>query len=264
MRVPIPEDISAEVLFQHDHTCCVCNQPGKAVQIHHVDDDHANNDLKNLAVLCLADHDLTQIKGGFGRKLNAAEVTKYRDGWVSRVQQRRVDADKLAVGKMIGAEFRESAAVEAGWKQPSSKLLATYVESLPDVLTQSYIQAHKLWDTGSNRAMINGTKLVIDVLEQSWVHLSAWFSPRHFGGKSSAEYFSSYIASRYLWNYALEEPEADGSRGQDAHLMYVSATMNDIEGAVADTALSLGDKFVEGFDKKAWQTRWDSAKKAGG
>jgi hypothetical protein len=264
VRVPIPEDISAEVLFQHDHTCCVCNQPGKAVQIHHVDDDHTNNDPKNLAVLCLADHDLTQIKGGFGRKLSAAEVTKNRDGWVSRVQQRRVDADKLAVGKMIGAEFRESAAVEAGWKQPSSKLLATYVESLPDVLRQSYIQAHKLWDTGSNRAMINGTRLVIDVLEQSWVHLSAWFSPRHFGGKSSAEYFSSYIASRYLWNYALEEPEADGSRGQHAHLMYVSATMNDIEGAVADTALSLGDKFVEGFDKKAWQTRWDSAKTAGG
>jgi hypothetical protein len=128
VRVPIPEDISAEVLFQHDHTCCVCNQPGKAVQIHHVDDDHTNNDPKNLAVLWLADHDLTQIKGGFGRKLSAAEVTKNRDGWVSRVQQRRVDADKLAVGKMIGVEFRESAAVEAGWKQPSSKLLATYVE----------------------------------------------------------------------------------------------------------------------------------------
>jgi len=196
IRVPIRDEVSAQLLFQHDHTCCVCNEAGKAVQIHHIDEDHANNDPKNLAVLCLADHDATQIKGGFGRKLNAAEVIKYRDGWMARVQQRRIDADKLAVGKMAGEALPKNVEVEGDWEQPSVQLLATYIESLPDVLRQSHLQAHKLWDTGTTSSMFRGTVLVIDVLEQSWRHLSAWFSPRHFSGRPSAEYFSCAFRRR--------------------------------------------------------------------
>ena len=37
------------------------------LQIHHIDEDHANNDPLNLAVLCSADRDATQTRGGFGR-----------------------------------------------------------------------------------------------------------------------------------------------------------------------------------------------------
>jgi hypothetical protein len=70
-RVEIPQALQAQVLFASDRTCCICRVKGKPVQIHHIDENPANNVFKNLAVLCLDCHNETQIKGGFYRKLDA-------------------------------------------------------------------------------------------------------------------------------------------------------------------------------------------------
>ncbi|MFV2176739.1 HNH endonuclease signature motif containing protein [Actinomadura sp. LOL_016] len=88
-RVPIPDDVAAAVIYESDRTCCVCRLSGKAVQIHHINEDPSDNDPANLAVLCLECHDQTQIRGGFGRKLNAHIVTLYRDSWIDIVRMRR-------------------------------------------------------------------------------------------------------------------------------------------------------------------------------
>jgi hypothetical protein len=53
VRPRIPEEIEVTVLFDNDHTCCVCRQYHKDVQLHHIDGDNRNNDQSNLAVLCL-------------------------------------------------------------------------------------------------------------------------------------------------------------------------------------------------------------------
>ena len=82
--MPIPAEIAAHALFQSDRTCCVCRQRSKPVQIHHVDGNHDHHDLENLAVLCLECHMETQLQGGFFRKLDAIQVTLYRDEWVAR------------------------------------------------------------------------------------------------------------------------------------------------------------------------------------
>ena len=88
-RVQIPKAVAAKVLFSSDRTCCVCRN-SKRVQIHHVDDDPSNNDFSNLAVLCFECHGDTQIKGGFDRKLDAEQVTLYRDDWYRIIAERRV------------------------------------------------------------------------------------------------------------------------------------------------------------------------------
>ncbi len=88
-RVEIPRPIEAEVQFASDRTCCVCRVRGKPIQIHHVDENPANNDPQNLAVLCLECHNDTQIQGGFGRKLNADQIVLYRNDWVSHVAKTR-------------------------------------------------------------------------------------------------------------------------------------------------------------------------------
>ena len=89
-RVPIPDVVAAKVLFIADRTCCVCRVAGKKLQIHHIDDDPSNNDIANLAVLCLECHGDTQITGGFGRRLSAEQVRLYRDDWNSVVAAKRV------------------------------------------------------------------------------------------------------------------------------------------------------------------------------
>jgi hypothetical protein len=59
------------------------------VQLHHIDEDPANNTQGNLAVLCLDCHGDTQTSGGFGRKLDADQVILYRDDWHRIVDARR-------------------------------------------------------------------------------------------------------------------------------------------------------------------------------
>ena len=88
-RTDIPDDVSAQAEFESDRTCCVCREPGKAIQIHHIDSDPSNHQPHNLAVLCLECHNETQLRGGFNRKLDADVIRLYRDIWSQIVQRRR-------------------------------------------------------------------------------------------------------------------------------------------------------------------------------
>ena len=100
-RIPIPEDLAADVMLAADRTCCVCRDNRKEVQIHHIDGDPSNNTEENLAVLCFEHHNETQIKGGFGRKLSPALVTRYRDRWLKDVEWRRAEANERAVTRLV-------------------------------------------------------------------------------------------------------------------------------------------------------------------
>jgi hypothetical protein len=97
-RTPIPSDTSSIILFKSDRTCCICRDKGKEVQIHHIDENPENNDESNLAVLCLECHNQTQIRGGFGRKLDSGQIKLYRDSWYETVERARASTDP-AVGK---------------------------------------------------------------------------------------------------------------------------------------------------------------------
>lgn len=88
-RTDIPEDVSAQAEFESDRTCCVCREPGKGIQIHHIDNDPSNHEPHNLAVLCFECHNETQLRGGFNRKLDADVIRLYRDNWQQIVRRRR-------------------------------------------------------------------------------------------------------------------------------------------------------------------------------
>jgi len=87
-RVEIPDEIAADILFRSNRTCCVCREK-KPVQIHHIDQDPANYDADNLAVLCFDCHRDTQIRGGFDRKLDSAQIRRYCKDWLTRVANKR-------------------------------------------------------------------------------------------------------------------------------------------------------------------------------
>lgn len=91
------EDECAAILVASDRTCCVCREGGKAIQLHHLDDDRSNPDPDNFAVLCLECHNQTLVQGGFGRRLNEAQIRRYRDEWTGALRDR------------VAAEARESA-----------------------------------------------------------------------------------------------------------------------------------------------------------
>lgn len=261
MRTRLPDDIAADVMFQHARTCCVCTDPSRAVQIHHIDNDPSNHDPSNLAVLCLEDHESTQVRGGFSRKLRAADVIKHRDEWLRRVRERREAADKVVVERMVAAGVADvTSRAEAQWSPASNDALAAFINTLPDTLRFIHQQAQPFFESIGRLDMLHGAQIVIDVLEQSWIQLSAWFPPNHFGSKPAGIFFSEYLANRSIWNAALGEPDGFGTGGREASIISQGETMADADRAVVDTVRALATHRLEDFDFDEWIERWEAAK----
>jgi hypothetical protein len=111
-RISIPRDVAAQVLFWSDRTCCVCREPRKDVQIHHIDETPSNNDLENLCVLCFDCHNETQLRGGFGRRLDQETIRLFRVDWLQIVRQRRAAEEARRVFEREGQNLAIQEATE--------------------------------------------------------------------------------------------------------------------------------------------------------
>lgn len=262
-RNPIPNDIATEVLFAHDRTCCVCRDRGKSVQIHHINEDPSNNDPANLSVLCLQCHDETQIRGGFGRKLNSDLVTKYRDEWVERVKRRRDIADEMALHKHVG-EHSLSERMNEPFTIPLTHIEKMeppidYIYSLPKYKKELLEQAQPKWDTGITATMVQANYDYIDALRGILVTLAKFYSPAQFGDQTPQEYFSEIISSRFRWHRTIAEPQGPGTGGTIVNVMVGGAVMADVEQMVQDMVMALVD-MDQSFDWKRWKIWWSGKK----
>jgi hypothetical protein len=253
MRIPIPDAISARVLFEHDRTCCVCNQPGLAFQVHHIDENPSNNDPANLAVLCLQHHEETQTRGGFGKKLRAADVRLYRSEWLIRVANRREEADKLVIGRLAQAPAGEPD--EGSWRRPSMEVLATTIQTLPIIYQDIYKRAVPYLSSVVRGDMIHGASMVTDVFAESWVRLAAWLPPRHFGAMTAQEYISAFIADCNYKNLSIYEPDGPGSGGREAAICALGDTMGDVESLIHSLVRKFAP-FLDDFSYDDWIAHW--------
>ncbi len=80
-------------MFANDHTCCICRDKSKHVQIHHIDGDNSNNAWRNLAVLCLNCHSKVTGDEGLGRCITAGEIKKYKETWELIVKKKLVEEE---------------------------------------------------------------------------------------------------------------------------------------------------------------------------
>lgn len=87
-RVTPPIRIASRLLYEADHTCCVCRKKRFDVQIHHMAGHH---DVKpaNLIVLCLQCHSDATKKGGLGRQFSPEELARHKASWTREVARRR-------------------------------------------------------------------------------------------------------------------------------------------------------------------------------
>ena len=260
IRTPVPPEISAEILFTQNHTCCVCREPGKAVQLHHIDENPTNHSPENLAVLCLEDHERTQSRGGFAKKLLAPEITRYRDDWIERVKNRREEADNRAIAAMAATNTIQVSTAHSEnnneWTPPPFAQLIAYIEHLPALRGVAYANAYPGWDTGVTSEMRSATSEVIDTFEGVLVYLAAWYPPKHFNGQDAALYFSEFIASRYQWHRALWEQRGPGSGGTLASVQAGGNTLGDVSKAVADMVEALS---ADKVDLIKWRKAWKAA-----
>lgn len=59
------------------------------VQIHHLDGDPSNNEIENLALLCLTHHHEASVQSGIARKLSPETIRRYRKDRYERIERRR-------------------------------------------------------------------------------------------------------------------------------------------------------------------------------
>jgi|SRR6476661_8250858 len=258
IRTDIPIDLATEIMFASDNTCCVCRERGKAVQLHHIDEDPSNNTEVNLALLCLECHNDTQLKGGFGRKLNAALVTRYRDEWHDRVNTRRAKADEQAISRQVSVS-------QPGQQVPNINTQAhipreaplAYINSLPTFRTELRKHAQPGWDSGVTARMVNATYEYIDALQGILVSLAQYYSPQLFGGKSPQEFFSEAIAARFAWHRTHAEPAGPGTGGTIVNVVCSGNVMSDVERMVEEFATSLAS-YNDSFDWEGWHESWNA------
>ncbi len=259
-RTPIPDNIAAEVMFNSDRTCCVCRERGKTVQIHHIDKDPSNNSIENLSVLCLDCHNDTQLKGGFGRKLNAPLVTEYRNEWFSRVVRRRGLADERAINLQAGSlsisEVLDVQKKSATHHEELREPPVDYINALPEFKKALLNQAQPKYDTGVTATIVQANYDYIDSLTGILVTLAKYISPKQFEGKDPHEYFSDVISSRFRWRRTINEPHGPGTRGTIVNVLVGGDVISDVEKMIEDLVMGLVG-YDDSSDWKNWSKRWN-------
>lgn len=88
-RLKVPIAAEEETLFNANHTCCICRGKNKDVVIHHIDGNSTNNNLDNLAVVCLDCHSHVTGTRGLGKSFKPGEVRRYKRSWDKQVRDSR-------------------------------------------------------------------------------------------------------------------------------------------------------------------------------
>jgi hypothetical protein len=257
-RTPILDDVSAEVMFQHDRTCCVCHERGLSVQIHHIDDDPTNHEVENLAVLCLEHHEQTQTRGGFAKQLKAPDIIRCRADWIQRVRVRRDKADELVIQHTAGIAPAHLKAED--WNEPAEDKVVAVLSVMPLIRRAAIAAAQRRWDTGITSEMRQGSYDAIEFLEQAWLHLATFYPPNHFGGKPADHFLSDYIAGRFSWHRQTYEPRGPGSSGTIVHVVVGGAVLDDLAKVIEETVEGLFTGYcLIDFDLQRWRADWDNA-----
>ena len=108
-RIPVPPGLAGRVLFASDRTCCVCRQPGRKVEIHHIDGDPSNNAFSNLAVVCKDCQSDAHTDHAFARNLTPETVVLYNASWRSIVASRLNPGSSVEALGHRGAAFGDLA-----------------------------------------------------------------------------------------------------------------------------------------------------------
>lgn len=261
IRLALSQELSAEILFKSDRTCCVCQVRGKRFQIHHIDEDPSNNTIENLSVLCLDCHNETQIRGGFGKHLTRAVVKKYRDDWHSRVSTRRIQADTFAVSQMVGTALK--ADEEASSQQENQAYpipinsLYDYIDSLPSVKKSLNEKCQPGWDTGNTTDMIEANNDYIYGLQGIIIGLMGYYDSKCFDGQDPHEILSEIISSRFGWHRLQLEPLGPGTSGTIMRIACGGCVSADLDKMIIDMVCSL-IAYDDNYNFKRWQEKWSS------
>ncbi len=87
-RIKLPRELEDAILYKSAKTCCVCRIPRAPVEIHHIDQNPANNVEKNLIAICRNCHDEAHTKRVLSKNLTPDRLLDFKRRWENEVAQR--------------------------------------------------------------------------------------------------------------------------------------------------------------------------------
>ena len=91
-RIKIPVELENIVLYKAARTCCVCRTSQKPVEVHHIDQNPANNSEENLVVVCKNCHDEAHTVHKLSKSLTPSRLQDYKRRWEEEVAFRSCEA----------------------------------------------------------------------------------------------------------------------------------------------------------------------------
>jgi len=205
------------------------------------------------------------IKGGFGRKLEANQIIKYRNDWHDRVKSRKAKADEIAsiqtvtgstetviVNYLYNADYLNYKTYD------DPDLLKDYLQKILIVHNAQLTIAQTKWNTGVTATMNQGYYDMVDFYEEVLIELSTFYPKGHFNNLPPEKYFSEIISSKFLWHRLVLEPDGVGTGGTIVSTMTGGNVMNDLRNMVADIVNSLLFPYeIDGqIDLNKWRDEW--------
>lgn len=101
-RKKLPRELEDTILYKTAKTCCVCRIPRTPVEIHHIDQNPANNVEENLIAICRNCHDEAHTKHALSKNLTAERLIEFKERWEQEV------AERSAVAMLPSSNLRQA------------------------------------------------------------------------------------------------------------------------------------------------------------
>jgi hypothetical protein len=200
-RPAIPRKLAASLLYRNDHTCCICRERNKDVEIHHIDGKNRNNSWLNLAVLCRDCHSKVTGVRGLGRGYLPEEVRNYKSEWERSVGKRRslVAGARSSVPK-VERDLLLFEIKKATYELASTKKLGRVKEIL------EYLDMFYIFETSA--------EVLLDQVQ--------WVAPMITGESRKVSLVTEYVL-HYFWH--LIGPKDVKARNADVRLLNKAADL---------------------------------------
>jgi hypothetical protein len=187
-RKKIKEEDADQLLFDVDRTCCLCTLPGKAVQIHHIDGNHQNNELTNLIVLCLECHDEVTRGPSLGRGISKGYLLLKKQFWTEKVSEFRSSTLSIKLEpSAVNNICLTSSEYELKGEEEVKEALYSYLTFFRASRAKSQI----FLDVGTTASNNMAMNVMMDDAIVALASLADYFPPGHFGA-SPKQYFERW------------------------------------------------------------------------
>jgi len=213
-KLPIPEAIISELLYRNDHTCCICRQPRKAVQIHYINGDLSDNRLSSLAVLCADCHSRVDSDEGWGQEFLPSEVKKYKDEWERRLGRRGDSSIEVSV-EAGTVDILKPAYCEGTAKRQYCSSCADLFLYVTKYLYDDQIQSTGAWGKSYAEVYeyITGKKQTLFDVEEGGI-VSTYIAVRALLAAESNPPFLETQAAQRVIEYLITRQTQSGSFGR--------------------------------------------------